>query len=371
MSLTLNEELQLLKESADGFFAEKSPVSDLRDLRDREDEVGYRADLWQDMAEMGFVGILLPEEAGGADFGYVGAGLVAEAMGRQLTASPFLAHSVVAASLLKALGDEDRLGALAAGDELYTVAIDEGPRFDLAGTKMTATQAGGGYTLSGLKTFVPDGHVADHILVVARTSGTAGETDGLSVFQVDKGAKGLIADRTIMADSRNWAKLSFNATPATLVGTLDGAYSAVERATDLANTVIAAELLGIAEECLTRTTDYLKERQQFGVTIGTFQALQHRASHLFCEIALTRSAVLKALQTADEGGPVGWFAALAKARAIKSAELATNEAIQMHGGIGMTDEYDIGFYIKRARPLAHLYGDYNVQADRFAALSGY
>jgi len=371
MSLVLTEEQQLLKESADGFFAEKSPVSDLRDLRDRADDIGYRPELWSEMADMGFVGLMIPEDAGGADFGYVGAGIVAEAMGRQLTASPFLAHSVIATALLKALGAGDLLADLASGDRLYTVALDEGTRFDIAATALSAEVSGDGYTLSGLKTFVPEGHVADRILVVARTSGAKGDTSGLSVFLVEKGASGLITDRVTMADSRNWAKLTLSNTPAVLVGELDGAYGPVVTATDHSNLVIASELLGISEQCLQQTTAYLKERQQFGVVIGTFQALQHRAAHLFTEIAMTRSAVLKAQQAADQGGDIASYAAIAKARAVKSAELATNEAIQMHGGIGMTDEYDIGFYIKRARPLAHLFGDYNYQTERFATLSGY
>lgn len=371
MPLVLNEEQQLLKESADGFFAEKSPVSQLRDLRDRRDETGYDAGLWSEMQDMGFVSLLLTEDQGGAGFGYIGAGLVAQAMGRHLTASPFLAHSVAAASVLQSVGAADDLATLAHGEAIYTLAVDEGPRFAPEKTAMKARAAGDNYVLAGLKTFVPDGHVADRIVVLARTDGKVGDAEGLGLFVVERGAKGLITDRTVMADSRNWAKLSFENVPARLIGEAGGVYDSFIAAIDRINTVVASELLGIADQAFAMTTDYLKERQQFGRAIGSFQALQHRASHLFTEIEVTRSALLKALQAADGDAPMPWLSSLAKARAIKVADLATNEAVQMHGGIGMTDEYDIGFYMKRARPLSHLYGDYNYHADRFARTSGY
>ena len=378
MALILNEEQQLLKESADGFFAEKAPVSQLRELRDSQSEVGYSADLWSEMAEMGFAGLLVDEDNGGTDFGVTGAGIVAEAMGRTLSASPYLASAVLGASVVRAMGSNaqkaELLPAIAAGEKLVTVAIDETAHHRPENTTLKATADGDGYVLSGLKTFVCDGHVADSFLVLARTSGEAGDTKGLSLFLVNKGAGGLIVDRTIMADSRNWAKLTFEGVRVgadALVGSLDGAFDAIEPALDRARIIIAAELLGIAQECLDQTVEYLRERKQFGVVIGSFQGLQHRASHLFSEIEVTRSAVLKAMQMADTGGDVRWFTSLAKAKACKTAELATNEAIQMHGGIGMTDEFDIGFYIKRARILQAFLGDFNYHADRFATCSSY
>lgn len=378
MALILNEEQQLLKESANGFFAEKAPVTQLRALRDSADETGYSADLWAEMAEMGFAGLLVDEDNGGTDFGLVGAGIVAEAMAKTLTASPFLASSVMGASVIKAAGSDDQkkawLPQIATGETIVTLAIDETAHHDPVKTVLKATKTDNGYTLSGMKTFVCDGHVADTILVLARTSGEAGGRQGLSLFAVDRGAAGLIVDRTIMADSRNWAKLTFEGVTVgvgALVGAEGAALDAIEPALDNARIIIAAELLGIAQECLDQTVSYLQERKQFGVVIGTFQGLQHRAAHLFSEIEVTRSAILKAMQVSDAGGDVRWFASLAKAKAAKTAELATNEAIQMHGGIGMTDEFDIGFYIKRARILQTLLGDYNYHADRFAACSGY
>lgn len=378
MALVLNEEQQLLKESAEGFLAEKAPVSQLRKLRDDADETGFSKELWTEMSEMGFAGLLVDEEQGGTGFGYMGAGIVAEAMGKTLSASPFMASSVVAASVIKAAGSdaqkEELLPAIAAGEIIVTLAVDETSRHAPEETALKAEKSGDGYKLSGLKTFVPEGHVADKIIVLARTSGEAGDTEGLSLFLVDRGASGLIVDRTVSVDSRNWAKLTFEGVSvgaSALLGREGKAFGALDEALDRARIVVAAELLGIAQHCFDETVEYLKERKQFGVPIGSFQALQHRAAQLYSEIEVTRSAVLKALQAADAGGNVAWFASLAKAKASKTAELATNEAIQMHGGIGMTDEFDMGFYIKRARVLQHLYGDFNYHADRFARCSGY
>jgi alkylation response protein AidB-like acyl-CoA dehydrogenase len=378
MAMILNEEQQLLKESADGFFAEKAPVSQLRSLRDSADEMGFSSALWSEMAEMGFAGLMIDEDNGGTGFGVAGAGIVAEAMGKNLSASPFLSSAVLAAAVVQSAGTDTQkselLSAIAAGEQLITLAVDEGAHHAPEKTTLKAEKSGDGYVLSGMKTFVCDGHVADKLIVLARTSGEAGDPKGLSLFVVNKGAAGLIVDRTIMADSRNWAKVTFEGVKvgaSDLLGDLGAGYSLLEPALDKARVIVAAELLGVAQECLDRTVTYLQERKQFGVLIGSFQGLQHRAAHLFSEIEVTRSAVLKALQTADTGGDLRWFASLAKAKACKTAELATNESIQMHGGIGMTDEFDIGFYIKRARTLQQFLGDYNYHADRFAACSSY
>jgi len=378
MALIYNEEQQLLKESADGFFAQKAPISQLRKLRDDKDEVGYDEALWKEMAEMGFSGILVDEDHGGVDFGMVGAGIVAEAMGKNLSASPYHASAIVSASLILAGGSEQQkttlLPAIAGGETVVTLAVDENGQHNPEGSALAATASAEGYSLSGMKTFVQEGGSADHYIVLARTSGSAGDREGLSLLMVNRGAAGLIVDRTAMADSRGWAKLTFEGVQVgaeAMLGSAGKAMDILEPALDKARIVLAAELLGMAQECLDRSVAYLKERKQFGVLIGSFQGLQHRAADLYGEIEVTRSAVLKALQVADMGGDFRWFASLAKAKACKTAELATNEVIQMHGGIGMTDEFDVGFFIKRARTVQALYGDYNYHADRFARCAGY
>lgn len=376
MAMVLNEEQQLLKESAEGFFAEKAPLTQLRALRDDKDETGYSADLWQEMTEMGFAGLLVSEDHGGTGFGATGAGIVAEAMGRTLSASPFLASAVIGAAVTDACASDELkaelLPAIAGGAKIVTLALDETSRHDPLATSLKAEKAGEGYTLTGMKTMVVDGHVADKIYVLARTSGTAGERDGLSLMLVDRGTPGMIIDRVTTMDSRNWAKITFEAVQgAQLVGTEGKAMDTLEGALDRCRIVVAAELLGIAVQCFDTTLEYIKERKQFGVSVASFQALQHRAAQWFSEIEVTRSAVLKALQMADMGGDIAWFASLAKAKASKTAELATKEAIQMHGGMGVTDEFDLGFFIKRARVMQHFLGDFNYHADRFAAASGY
>lgn len=379
MALVLNEDQRLLQESAAGFIAEKAPVSQLRALRDNEDETGYDKAVWKEMAEMGFTAMIVPEDYGGVGFGYVGAGIVAEEMGRTLAASPFFASCVVAAELITSAGTDDQkndlLPAIASGESIVTAAIDEGGSFAPENCRCKAEKTADGYVLSGYKSFVPEGHVADKIIVLARTSGDAGDTEGLSLFVVERTASNLIVDRTSMSDSRNWAKLTLEnvmVSADALVGAEGEALKALSPALDKACVVLSAEMLGIAKQCFEVTVEYLKERKQFGVLIGSFQSLQHRAAIMFNEIELLKSQVLKALQMADEGhSSLPIVASIAKAKACEVVELATNEAIQMHGGVGMTDEFDIGFYMKRARIIQHLYGNYNYHADRFASLMGY
>lgn len=364
MALIYNEDQQMLKDSAVGFFGDRSPVTAFRALRDSGSERGFEASLWQEMADMGFTSVLLSEEEGGAGFGYVGAGIVAESMATTLAASPFIASAIVGLDLLKAV-DSPLVSAVADGSKIATLAIDESGHFNPSMTRTKAVEDGGQWQLKGMKTFVPEGSNADYILVTA-----ALDVSRTGLFLVEAGAANLITDRTAMADSRNWAKLSFEGTPATLLEA--DASALIGGALDKANVVLSAELLGLSQAAFDMTVAYLKERKQFGKIIGTFQGLQHRAAHLFSEIEVTRSMVLSALQALDAGAPnAAVMASAAKARACKTAELATNEAIQLHGGIGMTDEYDVGFYIKRARALQNLYGGYTYHCDRFAALSGY
>ncbi|NVJ69616.1 MAG: acyl-CoA/acyl-ACP dehydrogenase [Alphaproteobacteria bacterium] len=372
MAMVLNEEQQLLKESAEGFFAEKAPISQIRSLRDNKDEVGYAGHLWLAMCNMGFAGLMIDEEYDGTGFGCVGAGIVAEAMGKTLVAAPFHSSCIMGAALIQAAGSaeqkKEHLPAIAFGETIVTLALDETSRHN---PEATAMKVEGG-KLHGLKTFVPDGHVADKIIVLARTSGQPGDRDGLSLYMVDRGVPGLIVDRVVSMDSANWSKMTFEGVEATeLLGEEGKAMDVLEPVLDRARIIVAAELLGIAQQTFEITMEYIKERKQFGVPIGSFQGLQHRAAEWFGEVEVTRSAVLKALQVADTGGDIRWFASLAKAKASKTAELATNEAIQMHGGMGVTDEFDLGFFIKRARVLQHLYGDFNYHADRFATCSGY
>ncbi len=379
MALVINEEQQMLKDSAQGFLAEFAPVSELRKLRDEGSETGYNPDLWRQMVEMGWAAILVPEAYGGLEFGHVGMGQIVEQSGRTLTASPLFSTAIMGVSLINLAASEEQkaqlLSAIAAGELTTTLAVDEKIHHGPTQISMSAARQGDHYLLNGEKRAVVDGHSADKLIVAVRSSGEAGQQSGISLFLVDRNAAGVTVERTEMVDSRNSAIVRFadvRVSAADMLGAEGEGFAPLSAALDIGNVYLAAEMLGIAQESFERTLQYLKERKQFGVLIGSFQALQHRAAHWWSEVELCKSVVLKALQSLDEGDAKSpLLASIAKAKLCEVSELATNEAIQMHGGIGMTDEYEIGFFIKRARPAAMLYGDYNYHGDRYAQLCGY
>lgn len=377
MALVLNEEQQMLRDSAKTFLQESSPVGALRKLRDSGEE--WSPELWSGMAEMGWTGIAIPEDFGGLEFGFVGAGLVLEECGRTLAASPLLSSSFVCASLIEAVGSEAQkeslLAAIAGGETVFTLALSESDRFDPAHVAMTAVLDGDSYVLSGGKKHVLDGAIADTFIVVARVADDAGSEDGPGLFLVDRDAEGLNIDTALNADNRRVASLAFKSVRVAadaVLGEPGASGQALARALDIGAVLSAAELLGIAQESFERTLGYLKERKQFGVPVASFQALQHRAAQLFCELELCKSCVLKALQAVDQDSPDrSQLASMTKAKVAKTSKLAVNEAVQMHGGIGMTDEFDIGFFMKRSAAACQEYGDYYFHADRFAELGGY
>lgn len=379
MALVINEEQQMLKESAQGFLAEHAPLSEVRKQRDAGIAAGYADNLWSQMVEMGWAAILIPEAYGGLEFGHVGMGQIVEQTGRTLTASPLFATSVLGVTAINAAGSEQQktelLGAIASGEITTALAVDETAHHAPEQISMNASKQTGGYRLVGSKRFVVDGGTADKLVVAARTSGAAGDAQGISLFIVDRTAAGVEIERTAVTDGRNYANINFNdveVAEAALLGEEGTGFKALSATLDVGNIYLSAELLGMAQETFDRTLQYLKERKQFGVLIGSFQALQHRAADWWSQIELCKSVVLKALQATDEGDKrAPALASIAKAKLSEVAELSTNEAIQMHGGIGMTDEYDIGFFIKRARPAQILFGDNSYHTDRFAQLSGY
>ena len=379
MALILNEEESMLRESAAAFLDEHAGPDLMRQLRDQEDELGYRPQLWQAMAELGWTGVLVPDDLGGLGFSHVGMGQIVEQIGRTLAASPLVSSAITATVLVLGGGSKDQkaqlLPRLAAGELTMALAVDEGPRHDPRATALKAEQDGDQVVLSGTKRFVEDGHFADQVIVLARSSGEAGQSDGLSLYLVD----GDVLQRTAVpaVDSRRWGELQFDGVRipgGQQLGQPGRALEVLEPALDVTRIYQCAELLGLSRECFDVTLRYLKERQQFGVPIGSFQALQHRAAILWTELELAQSLVLSALKRLDQGDPPGQvsrLASAAKTKLSRVAQLATNEAIQMHGGIGMTDVLDMGLYLKRARVLEAQYGDQRYHASRFARLSGY
>ena len=379
MALVLNEEQEMLKESAQGFLAEHAPVSELRAQRDAGSDKGYSDTLWSQMANMGWAAILVPEEYGGLAFGHVGMAQIVEQSGRTLTASPLLSTAILGVTAINVAGSEvqksELLEAIAGGALTMALAVDETIHHDPVQTAMSAVSKDGGYVLNGEKRFVVDGSTADKLIVATRTSGSPGDMKGISLFLVDRTSDGVNVQRTQMLDGRNAAIITFTNVEVSidaLLGEQDKGFAALSATLDAGNAHIAAELLGIAQESFDRTLHYMKERKQFGALIGSFQALQHRAAHWWSEIEMCKSVVLKVMQSLDEGDvKSSALASIAKAKLCEVAELSTNEAIQIHGGIGMTDEYEIGFFIKRARPAQMLLGGYNYHANRFALISGY
>jgi acyl-CoA dehydrogenase len=379
MALVLNEEQVMLKESAAGFLAEKASVAQLRALRDSDSERGFSDEIWREMAEMGWAGIAIPEAFGGLGYGYTGLGLVLEQAGRNLSPSPLQSTVLVSASVIGELGSElqkeQLLAAIAGGEKLVSLALQEGAHHAPLHSTLRAQRDGDNYVLSGSKVLVLDATVADTFIVIARTAGEPGEESGMSAFLVDAGAAGLAVERRSLMDSRSAGALVLEnvRVPAdSLLGEPGAAWGGLNRALDIVSIGYAAELLGLSSEAFERTNAYLKERKQFGRVIGSFQGLQHRAAEMFAELELARSIVLQALHAIDAGEQdLALLASAAKAKLCEVAQRVTNEAIQMHGGIGMTDEHEIGFFIKRARVVQHLFGDYNYHLDRFAVRSGF
>jgi len=374
MALVLNEEQRLLRESVQSFLEGSAPVAHLRKLRDTRDATGFSRELWRDFASQGYSAALVPEAYGGLGLGVVEAGLISERLGHTLTPSPFLSTAVLSAWALARAGSAAQqqrlLPAIAAAETVVTLAVDEHSKHRPAAIASRARREGSGFVLDGEKLLVLDGHVADTLIVVARAGGEA-----LTLFLVDARASGVSIERTVMVDSHNAARVRLRGVPveaAAVLGAVDGGAALLEPLLDVGRVVVAAQLLGVADAVFERTVAYLKERRQFGHPIGEFQALQHRAAELYCDLELTRAIVLKALQAVQaDPAQARLIASQAKARACATANRAVQEGVQMHGGIGMTDEIDIGLYLKRARVLQEFLGDAGFHAERVATLGGY
>ena len=368
--LVMSEEETMLADSARGFLDGAAPISKFREMRDAGET--HDAALWQDMVAQGWAGVLVPEEAGGADMGFAAANVLAHEMGKTLAVSPFLSSAVIAATALRQVSDARALAALekiATGQATYALAVDEGIKFDPDSTAMEAAPDGNGFRLNGRKQFVVDGAMADRVLVLARTE------NGLTLFDIPGDRAGVSRDASNMIDARDAARITFENVEATgedVLGQVDNAMAVLKPALEAGQAALAAEMSGLAAGAFGMTVGYLKERKQFGVEIGRFQALQHRAAHLWCEIEVTASAILNAGRMLDSDPENAELAvSLAKARATSTAQLAVIEGVQMHGGIGMTDAYDMGFYMKRARVGAEWLGDYSYHAEKVAALRGF
>ena len=375
----LSEEQTMLRDTAKQFFSEQVPISNLRKLRDEESVDGIDRKVWKQAAELGLAGILIPEAYGGTDFGVTGMGLVMEEAGRTLAATPLFSSSILSTLILLEAASENQkqaiLPAIAAGEMIVAVALEESGHHNPVAVSMSAEKKDGGFVLNGRKTFVLDGHIADKLIIVARSSGQKGDINGLSIYLVDADAEGLKVSRSKMVDSRNSSEVTcenLTVSADMVIGTIDDGAAPLERALDQARILLSAEILGGVNEVFERTLEYLKERKQFGVPIGSFQALRHRASAMFSEIEICKAVVTFALSQSDKkSNQIARLASLTKARLGEASTLVTNEGLQMHGGIGMTDDVDIGLFMKRARVQLQLLGDPRFHRERYARLNGY
>ena len=373
----LSDDQKMLQETASSFLADEGGIAkQLRHWRAIGCKDGFGHGLWKRFAELGLTGIGVPESHGGLGLGATEAALVLEEIGRNLTPSPFLISAIVAPRAIEGTSHADRWhpGVLS-GDAVLALAIDEGPRHAPERTALDARREGNGFVLNGAKQFVVQGASADMIVTAARTGGEAGETHGITLFAVPRDAAGLAVENVALVDSSKAARLTFTNVALdsdAVIGEVDAGWQPLSRALAAGNTGAAAELVGLASGASAMTLDYLKQRKQFGRAIGEFQALQHRAAHLHAEIEIARAAALKAAQLLDSGDEQAeLFVSVAKAKAADVASLAVREGVQMHGGIGMTDEHDIGLYMKREAVLGELFGDVFHHRNRVAELSGY
>ena len=379
MPLYHDDDQAMLADTARQFMADEGSIKNqLRHWRDRECKDGFGHGLWGQFGEMGFAGMLVDEADGGLGMGHVEAGIVLEEIGRNLTPSPFLTSSVLAATALKDASAELRgrwLPGLVSGEKVYAVALDEGAKHRPERIITRAERSGNGFRLTGEKTFVLHGASADMIVVAARTAGADDDAEGITLFAVPRDASGMSHDAVRLVDSSMATHTKFDGVELdgdAVIGEVDGGRELLGRMLDAGRCGAAAESVGVARGAMDMTVDYLKQRKQFGRLIGEFQALQHRAAHLYSEVEIARAAVIKAQQLLDGGSEnASLMASVAKAKAGKAAGLAVREGVQMHGGIGMTDEYDIGLYMKRDRALAEFLGDQYYHANRVAELSGY
>jgi alkylation response protein AidB-like acyl-CoA dehydrogenase len=379
MPLYHDEDQAMLADTARGFMADEGNIAkQLRHWRDRDCPDGFGHALWKQMAEMGFTGMLVDEDDGGLGMGHVEAGIVLEEIGRNLTPSPFLTSSVLAATALKH-GSNDLKGrylpGLIAGDSVFAVAVDETAKHRPSRITTKAEKSGNGFKLTGSKSFVIQGASADMLVVAARTSGADDDDGGITLFAVPKDAANMSHDALRLVDSSMATHTKFDGVDLdgdAVIGEVDGGREVLNAMLMAGRIGAAAEGVGVAGGAMDMTVDYLKQRKQFGQLIGEFQALQHRASHLYSEVEIARAVVIKAQQLLDAGAESAeLMSSVAKAKVAKTAGLSVKEGVQMHGGIGMTDEYDIGLYMKRDRALQEFLGDAYFHANRVAELSGY
>jgi alkylation response protein AidB-like acyl-CoA dehydrogenase len=357
VNFAFSEEQEELRRAVRRFLEDKSPEAEVRRLMETSD--GYDPAVWQQMAgQLGLQGLAIPEEYGGSGYTAVELVVVFEEMGRALLCAPYFSCVALAANLLLSAGDDtakkDYLPGIAAGTTIAAVALAEASgRWDEGGITVGARRSGEGWVLDGEKLYVLDGHIADLILVGARTEA------GVAVFAVDRGAAGLeTAALPTMDQTRKQARVTFSSTPARLIGTDGEGWAAISKMLDLAVVALAAEQVGGAQKVLDMAVEYAKVRVQFGRPIGSFQAIKHKCADMLLEVESAKSAAYYAgWAAAEDNDELPVVASLAKSYCSEAYFHAAAENIQIHGGIGFTWEHPAHLYFKRAKSSELLFGD--------------
>jgi alkylation response protein AidB-like acyl-CoA dehydrogenase len=375
MNFDLTEDQKMLVESVANFVKKQSPVGRLRAMR--EDPIGYSKDMWAQMGEFGWLGVAFPEAAGGLGGSFVDVALILEQLGTVLAPEPLIPLLVAGTAILRAGSDEQKerllAPALSGTASLALAYAEEASRFNVARVLTRAERQGDGYVLTGAKRWVLNGHAADTIVVSARTSGADGDEEGISLFALDRAtAEGLRVTPVKTMDGHHAAMIALDGarvTEAQRLGEEGRGFAALDEAMDVGAAAACAEGLGIMKTVLAMTADYLRTREQFGVKIGSFQVLQHRAVDMFVETEVCQGmSILASMKVGDPDASERRSAvSAAKAQLAMGGRLVTQQAIQLHGGIGVTDEHDVGLYFKRMHVLNTLFGDEEHHVARFAA----
>ena len=375
----LSEEQSIIRDQAKSWVSEEAPVTAFRAVRDSGDEICLDKKTWQDMVNLGWSGILVPESYGGADLGFLTFGLVQEELGRQLTASPLLMSGLVGASALTLGANESQrqqwLPAIVSGEAVFTLAVDESPRHQPQQVQTQAQSSASGWVVDGTKTLVSEGMAATAFITSVRSSGDAHDADGITLVIIPADAPGVSRQVMRTMDGRGHAQVSFDGvevSPDQVLGEVGKGFALLDQILDRGRAGLAAEMLGTGAQAFDMTLDYLKQRKQFGRVIGSFQALGHRAAELYTSMELARSCAESALQALDaQDADAPQLCSLAKAKVGEFLYVMSNQLIQIHGGIGMTDEFDAGFYLKRARVQETTFGNQGFHRDRYARLLGF
>jgi len=376
MDLDLSEEQEMLRTMAKDFLTKECPKTLVRELE--EDEKGYSPDLWRKMAELGWMGLVLPEEYSGMGMEYMDLIILLQEMGRNIVPGPFFSTVLLGSMPILWAGTEEQkkdfLSGIAGGESIFTIALYEpNAKYDASGVEIKASAQGDGFVINGSKLFVENAHVADYIICVTRTKEGASSEDGITLFIVDAKSPGIkIEVMPTMADDKLCEVVFDNVSipRENMLGEMDKGWPIVAKTLEHATMAKCAEMVGGAEAALDMTLDYVKERVQYGRPIGSFQVIQHYCANMWTNVATSRNLLYKVAWDLAEGHPVSKEVSMAKGWINQAYKFVTERAVQCHGAIGLTRDHDIGLYYRRAKAAELAFGDTDFQREMVAQQMG-